>query len=134
MKHPETLRKLREEIDTAFEAGRLSMPVTWRQSRSLPYLEACFMEAGRIHPPFGLHLERVAPPEGLNLCGQDIPGGTIVGMNAWVVHRDRDIFGEDAACWRPERWLDCNETTRRRMEQSLLTVSSALGHLLPHED
>ena len=92
------------------------------------------MEAGRIHPPFGLHLERVAPPEGLNLCGQDIPGGTIVGMNAWVVHRDRDIFGEDAACWRPERWLDCNETTRRRMEQSLLTVSSALGHLLPHED
>ena len=26
-------------------------------------------------------------------------------MNPWVVHRDRDVFGEDAEFFRPDRWL-----------------------------
>ncbi|KAF2258967.1 putative benzoate 4-monooxygenase cytochrome P450 [Lojkania enalia] len=126
IEHPESLKKLRQELDEAFEEGRLSKPVTWKQSQTLPYLEACFKEAGRIHPPFGLHLERIVPEGGLVLCGKEIPEGTIVGMNAWVVHRDRDVFGEDADSWRPERWLESDDATRRRMDQSLLTFGA--GH------
>lgn len=121
--HPESLGNLRRELDEAATEGRLSEIVTWKESRGLPYLEACFKETGRIHPPFGLHLERIVPSGGMELSGQHVPAGTIVGMNAWAVHRDADVFGADAHCWRPERWLECDEQTRSRMERGLLTVS-----------
>jgi cytochrome P450 len=123
--HPESLGNLRRELDDAAADGRLSEIVTWKESRRLPYLEACFKETGRIHPPFGLQLERIVPSGGMELSGQHIPAGTTVGMNAWAVHRDVDVFGADADCWRPERWLECDELTKSRMERGLLTVSTA---------
>jgi cytochrome P450 len=30
---------------------------------------------------------------------------TIIGTNPWVLHRNQDVFGKDAASFRPERWL-----------------------------
>ncbi|KAI0439978.1 putative cytochrome P450 [Xylaria telfairii] len=124
--HPSSLAKLRAELDQASARGELSRIVTWKESCALPYLGACFKEAGRIHPPFGLHLERVVPPEGLKISGAFLPAGTIVGMNAWVVHRDPEVFGPDADLWRPERWLDADKEHIRRMDAALLTFGS--GH------
>ncbi|RYP12479.1 hypothetical protein DL767_011261 [Monosporascus sp. MG133] len=120
--HPNSLARLRKELDEARASGNLSRIVTWKESRRLPYLEACIKEAGRIHPPFGLNLERIVPAGGLTLSGQHIPAGTIVGMNAWVVHRDKQVFGEDAYEWRPERWLEGDEAHIKKMEGALLTV------------
>lgn len=124
--HPNTLASLRKELDEARASGNLSRIVTWKESRRLPYLEACIKEAGRIHPPFGLNLERIVPAGGLTLSAQHIPAGTVVGMNAWVVHRDKDVFGEDAYEWRPERWLEGDEAHTKKMEGALLTVSALL--------
>ncbi|GAW17174.1 hypothetical protein ANO14919_066260 [Xylariales sp. No.14919] len=124
--HPSTLTKLRAELDEAASKGNLSETVTWKESLSLPYLNACFKEAGRIHPPFGLHLERIVPPGGMDVCGKTLPAGTIVGMNAWVVHRDPEVFGPDADAWRPERWLEGDEAYIKKMEASLLTFGA--GH------
>ncbi|KAI0149828.1 cytochrome P450 [Hypoxylon sp. NC0597] len=124
--HPASLAKLRAELDEAAAQGKLSKIATWKESIALPYLSACFKEAGRIHPPFGLHLERVVPAGGLEVCGQTLPAGTIVGMNAWVVHRDPDMFGPDADAWRPERWLEGDEAHIKRMDASLLTFGA--GH------
>lgn len=117
------MKRLLDEIHDAHAAGNLSPIVSWKESRQLPYLDACIKEAGRLHPPFGLNLERVVPPGGLEVCGQHLPGGTVVGMNGWVVHRDRDVFGQDASSWRPERWLEGDEENIKKMEASLLTVS-----------
>ncbi|KEF55889.1 uncharacterized protein A1O9_07469 [Exophiala aquamarina CBS 119918] len=30
----------------------------------------------------------------------------IVGVNSWVAHRNKDVFGADADTYRPERWLE----------------------------
>lgn len=117
--HPESLARLRAELDAAAARGALSETTTWKESQALPYLSACFKEAGRVHPPFGLHLERVVPAGGLEVCGTALPAGTIVGMNAWVVHRDEEIFGSDADTWRPERWLDGDEVRIKRMDAAL---------------
>lgn len=122
--HRESLKCLLDEIHEAQTVGRLSPIVSWKESRQLPYLDACIKEAGRLHPPFGLNLERVVPTGGLEIYGQHIPAGTIVGMNAWAVHRDRDVFGQDAHLWRPERWLEGDEENIKKMEASLLTVST----------
>ena len=119
--HPDTMRRLMDELDSAAATGNLEPMASWKQTRSLPYLDACIKEAGRIHPPFGLPLERVVPPDGAEVCGKYIKGGTIVGMNAWVVHRNMEIFGQDCDKWRPERWF-CDQEERKKMEASILTV------------
>ena len=121
MKHPKDMGRLLDELESAKKQTRLSTPVTWRESRDLPFLDACVKEAGRLHPPFGLQYERVVPDEGAEICGQYFKGSTIVGINPWVAHRDRATFGDDAEAWRPERWL-CDEVRRKRMENGLLTV------------
>ena len=123
LKHPQTLQKLVGEIQAAAQAGKLSKVATWKECQNLPYLEACVKEAERIHPAIGLPLERIVPAKGATICGQYFQGGTVVGINAWVIHRDKVIFGDDAENWRPERWL-CGKVERQRMEDTLLTVSS----------
>lgn len=62
------------------------------------------------------------------MCGVHLPEGTVVGVNAAVVHRDKEIFGPDADEFRPERWLQRNEEDTERikqMERCNLTVSDS---------
>ncbi|KAF3012828.1 hypothetical protein E8E14_009139 [Neopestalotiopsis sp. 37M] len=125
LKNPASLHKIQSELETAKQEGRLSAIVTWKESRSLPYLDACVKEAGRLHPAVGLTLERVVPRGGATICGEFFREGTIVGMSPWVVHRDRDVFGPDADDWNPDRWL-CEKPQRAAMERSLLTFGA--GH------
>ena len=102
LRTPGVLARLKAELD----AANLSVPVTWKDSQGLPYLDACVKEGMRMHPGVGLNLERVVPNEGLILSnGTRIHGGTVVGINAWVIHRDQAIFGADAAEYNPNRWL-----------------------------
>jgi cytochrome P450 len=123
--HPATLAKLRAEVDAAAAAGHApGLLFPWRRAAELPYLDACVKEAGRLHPPFGLPYERVVPAEGATVCGKFLPGGTVIGMSAFVVGRDPGLFGEDADEWRPERWLEVGEEQRRRMENAVLAVCS----------
>lgn len=61
-----------------------------------------------MHPPVGNILERIVPQDGPGLTlpdGRVLPPGTIVGMNQWVLTRNRDVFGDDVDSFRPERWL-----------------------------
>jgi cytochrome P450 len=110
LKAPDCLRRLRDEIDSAVAQGtienRASGLVSWSESQRLPYLDACVKEAFRLHPAAGLPLERVVPPSGVDIAGHFIPGGTVVGCSAWVIHRREDIFGPDVDVYRPDRWLD----------------------------
>jgi cytochrome P450 len=63
-------------------------------------------EAMRMHQAVGLPLERIVPAPGLTLPdGRFLAPGTIVGMNAWVVHRDKTVFGQHAESFNPARWL-----------------------------
>lgn len=109
LKHPAALKRLRAEIDEAALGGAFADSetglVTWHESQRLPYLDACIKEAFRLHPAAGLPLERVVPKGGAEIAGHFVPGGTIVGCSAWLIHMNKNIFGEDAESYRPERWL-----------------------------
>lgn len=76
----------------------------------------------RMHPGVSYPLERVVPEGGAELCGAHLPAGTIVGVKPAVIHRNQDIFGEDADQFTPERWLD-EEARVKEMDRHLLTVS-----------
>lgn len=101
LKYPASLQQLLAELQDAADKGQLSDMVSWSEAKDLPFLDACIKEAGRLRPPFGLQLERVVPAEGAEICGKHSDGGTVVGINAWVSHRNRSVFGEDAGTWRP---------------------------------
>ncbi|KAF5589473.1 cytochrome P450 monooxygenase [Fusarium pseudocircinatum] len=106
IKNRRVYQKLRKEIDEADQSGKLSPIVTFSESLELDYLQSCIKEALRMHPGVSYPLERVVPREGIHICGKYLPAGTIVGMNAVVIHRNKSIFGDDADTFRPERWLD----------------------------
>lgn len=109
LRNPGALARLRREIDEAGRGGLFADTetglVTWHEAQKLTYLDACVKEAFRLHPAPGLPMERVVPPQGAEVAGRFVPGGTVVGCSAWVMHRNRQVFGEDADAFRPERWL-----------------------------
>lgn len=119
--YPDQLSRLRQEL-LSVEGLCLPFP-SWKNIGALPYLDAVVSEAVRFHPPFALPFERVVPEGGATILGKFLPGGTFVGINAYVVNRHKATFGEDADEWRPERWIECAEEQRRKMEASIFTVS-----------
>lgn len=84
--------------------------------------DAVIQESLRIHGNLGLVNERVTPPEGAFIDGYHIPGGTIVGINPWVIHRNAKIFGDDVDDFRPERWLDGDGRQIAEMRRNLFSV------------
>ncbi len=69
-------------------------------------LEAVIRESMRLHPGVAMLLERWVPAEGLPLPdGSVVPGGTAVGINPYIVGRNKKVWGDDADIFRPERWL-----------------------------
>ncbi|TKX22879.1 cytochrome P450 monooxygenase-like protein 25 [Elsinoe australis] len=123
LKNPACMSRLLSELATLPAPDEGSPPlVSWSQARDLLYLSAVIKEALRMHPAVGLTLERVVPAQGVTVAGTFLPGGTIVGCSAWVLHRDERVFGEDAGMFRPERWLD--EKRGKEMEGYLFSFGA----------
>lgn len=127
LKDPPKMRKLTDELSSQDQDGRFSRDdvlVRWDEVRELPYLGAVINEALRCHPAVGLPLERIAPPQGIHVAGYHIPGGTIIGCSAWVLHRDEAIFGPSPADFRPERWIDATEEQQALMKKTLFSFGA----------
>jgi cytochrome P450 len=77
----------------------------------------------RLHPSVGLILERHVPAGGATICGQHIPEGTVVGINAWVLHHDPKVY-PDPHAFIPERWIDSSEAKLKEMEQSFFVFGA----------
>jgi cytochrome P450 len=75
MRNPKCLQKLRQEIDTAEQEGRVSSPLTFKEGQQLPYLQATIKEALRLHPAVGQILARIVPEGGADLAGRFFPPG-----------------------------------------------------------
>ncbi|KAL4863594.1 hypothetical protein BDV12DRAFT_189594 [Aspergillus spectabilis] len=124
LKNPEYMIRVRDELDNAVKDGKISNRptglVTWAESQKLPFLDACIKESFRICPAAGLLLERVVPPAGIEISGKFIPGGTIVGCSAWVMHRREEIFGPDVDKFDPDRWLTVSEEKLKTMNGTML--------------
>ena len=96
------------------------------QALELPYLQACIKEGVRHFPVATGLMPKIAPPGGDTHNGIFIPAGTQVGLCAWNVHRNnKAIFGEDAAVFRPERWLEASPPRLAQMER---TEELSFGH------
>jgi cytochrome P450 len=122
--HPRCYHKLQKEIDTLAADGSLSNPVQLKEANEMPYLQAVLKEAMRLHPSVGLIMERHVPKGGAMIAGRHIPEGTIVGINPWVLHRDKSVYGNDADSFRPERWLEANPEQLKDMDRCYLNFGA----------
>nr|POE74395.1 cytochrome p450 monooxygenase [Quercus suber] len=83
-------------------------------ARQLPYLQAVIWEGLRVNPPlFGLQT-KLAPPEGDTINGVFFPGGVKVAFCPLALTTRQDVFGPDADLFRPERWIEADETTHAK--------------------
>ncbi|TVY91777.1 Cytochrome P450 monooxygenase [Lachnellula willkommii] len=119
--HPKCYEQVMEEIKNAIKLRAIAdendeHPITWAESQRMVYFQAVIKECLRVHPALGQIIPREVPEGGVEICGTFIPGGTTVGCNAWTVHRDKALYGEDAAHFVPERWLDEDKEKVRNME------------------
>lgn len=107
-KRPDIWAKLQEEVDSL--EGELP---TYEQLKNMKYLRALLNESLRLYPivplNFRFPLEDTVLPVG---GGPDakaplfVAKGQVVVWNMYVMHRRKDLFGEDAEEFRPERWID----------------------------
>ncbi|RMZ87999.1 hypothetical protein DV736_g4770, partial [Chaetothyriales sp. CBS 134916] len=138
MRNPRCYATVVTEIDTAVREGRIrdrqpSRIVSWAESQQqLPYLDACIKEAFRCHPAAGLPLERVTPPQGLEIDGHYVPGGTIVGVSAWVLHKRPEIFDPQhrfpVSQYHPERWLQASKEQLKTVDGCVILNSLYTTH------
>lgn len=110
MAHPDDLARLRREVDAAY--ARLGVSdksdvgvLSESEAAKIPFLQACVKEATRLCPSIVWQLPREAPEEGITIAGYYIPPSATLSISALAHNRCKQIFGDDADEWRPQRWL-----------------------------
>jgi cytochrome P450 len=117
--NPRVLRTLQAEID-ATPAYPSDTIINDETARAQPYLTAVIRETLRWLPP-GMDLAtKVVPPEGDVWDGVVLPPGTEIGWNALGLMRVPEVWGEDAAQFRPERWLEVEQGSEKLKDMEVL--------------
>ncbi|KAK3988432.1 Pisatin demethylase [Cladorrhinum sp. PSN332] len=114
MTTPRVYNALRDEMDAAVKAGKVSSPISNAEALELPYLQGVIFEGLRLHPPFTGIPFKVVPPEGDTVDGKFIPGGTRVSPSIWATGRHKGVFGEDADVFKPERWIPIDNSKEEK--------------------
>lgn len=69
----------------------------------MPYLTAVCNEVLRLYPTVPA-TARIAKKTSI-ISGHTIPVGTVAIMSMWQNNRDKQLWGEDALSFNPDRWL-----------------------------
>jgi cytochrome P450 len=101
IEYPKWQKILRDEIRGAFPLG-CPESITFEQLESLKSLQNFASEAIRFFPPVPLTLRQNNRDTTLN--GVFVPKGTHLAIVPWALHKQPDIWGEDAEEFKPERW------------------------------
>ncbi|VUC24184.1 unnamed protein product [Clonostachys rosea] len=91
--------------------------VRYTVSSNLPYLNAFIKESMRLHPSVGMMLSREVPQGGAMIGPYKVAAGTEVGVNAWIIHRDPDIFPNPDE-FNPDRWITADASDLSRMKRA----------------
>ncbi|KAI1151483.1 cytochrome P450 52E2 [Nemania diffusa] len=111
-RRPDVVAIIRDEIA---EVGAENP--TWEDLRNMKYLNWVLKEALRLNPPVATNareaIRDTVLPRGGGPDGNDpvfVTKGMVFRYMPWVMHRRKDVFGEDAEAFRPERWEDLRVT------------------------
>ncbi|KAF8914656.1 cytochrome P450 [Mucidula mucida] len=102
--HKDCQDRLREEVLSAFGSSKPD----YKQLKSLSFLDSVVMESLRLMPPIAI-ISRMAG-ETCTIKGMAIPKGTFIHICIRNINTSKDLRGEDAETFRPERWLNLPDT------------------------
>ncbi|KAG0233295.1 hypothetical protein BGW41_001544 [Actinomortierella wolfii] len=129
MAYPHALENLRKEVAAVIGDSEEFEYETLTQR--LPYAKAVFYETLRLYPPVPKNgkvaLENDTLPDGTR-----VDKGDIIVFSNYCMARSRDVWGEDAESFLPERWLVEDPAAlspfgRFRMESTFKFVSFNAG-------
>ena len=117
--NPQWQQKIREELRAlpVQHDGSLSFAHVNGQA---PSLDACLREVLRLHPASSGRGERIVPKGGYTFSGVFVPEDTVVTTCVLALHHDESIF-PDPGRFTPERWLNVDETSFRRLDSQLIS-------------
>ncbi|TAQ89544.1 hypothetical protein B7494_g2128 [Chlorociboria aeruginascens] len=102
-KTPGVLAGLQKELDSAIPAG-IDIP-SFDMVKELPYMSNVIQETLRIHSTSALGLPRLVPPgAGIEILGHHFPPYTVLSVPSYSIHHSKEIWGEDADEFVPDRW------------------------------
>ncbi|XP_053972202.1 cytochrome P450 4c3-like [Hylaeus volcanicus] len=97
-RYPQYQKKILEEYNEVAGTKELTLDIL----NKLTWLEACIKESWRLYPVVSLIARQIYNP--ITIMGHDIPVGSTVLVNAFLLHRDPRYF-PDPEIYRPERFL-----------------------------
>ncbi|KAI3396744.1 hypothetical protein diail_11706 [Diaporthe ilicicola] len=122
---PRVYYKLKQVVRQCVNEGGVSSPIRTEEAKTISYIQAVIYEGLRMRPPVPLKFPKVVPPQGDEIDGKFIPGGTAVGWNLLPMMRHPRHWGHDGDVFRPERFTEADENTRASMER---LVDMVFGH------
>lgn len=112
-RHPQIFHKLRQAILDTFGTYTQPNPITFAGLKSCQYLQHTLNESLRLYPVVPMNrrtavrdttIPRGGGPDGT--LPVFVPKGGAVGYNVHIMHRRKDLWGDDAEEFHPERWLN----------------------------
>ncbi|EPQ32289.1 uncharacterized protein PFL1_00486 [Pseudozyma flocculosa PF-1] len=118
-RHPEYVDQIRNEVRSVLRDesdGSLKL-LPYEQLKDLPFTTAVFNETIRLHPPVPRNgktavKDDVIVPQGPTAAGLPpikVYAGEQIGWCDWAIARCTDVWGPDAAEFRPERFLEVHQ-------------------------
>ena len=122
MRHPDAQEKILSELRSTFAEAKDKLPLSFDkvQPSYLPYVSAVFNEGLRFYPPVPVELKE-STAETTFPDGTWLPKGSVVIWATWAMGRSKNLWGDDADTFRPERWLISSDEDER---STLKTMSA----------
>jgi cytochrome P450 len=121
-RHPEVLAKAVAEVDSSIglangvtkssvATAKANPEPTLEQYKNLEFLGWVLKEAMRLYSPVPV-LTRATVEDDPDLGGFFVPKDTTVMISIWAMHTSKEIWGQDADKFRPERFSDVESRSR----------------------
>lgn len=129
--NPEIQEKLHKELVTTFGGTRSEKEISalpYKDVDSLPYLNGVVMETLRLYSAIPGAEPRVVPSSGMKVNDSGstmIPGGTIVSIQPWTVHRDPSVY-TDPLKFDPERWINSPPDQLKLMNRNFMAFGAGV--------
>ena len=133
VQHPDIKDKLVSALKTQISNPE-ELP-SLLELEKIEYLNACVQEAVRTASPVPGRLPRIVPENfPLVVDGKSVPPGSVVGMSAFTMHHSRELWGDDAASFNPERWVMRGKDLDQYMVSFSKGLRSCIGQNLAYAE